>query len=282
MAKVVMIQGSMSSVGKSLITAGLCRVFKEDGLRVAPFKSQNMSRNSFTTRDGLLMSGAQAIQAQASGIEPSVYMNPILLMPTGDTGSEVIVKGKSIGEMKAMDYFKYRPKLIPDIMDSFNRLSVDKDFILVEGAGSPAEINLRENDIVNMGLAGMLDAPVILVGDIDRGGVFAQLVGTMELLSPEERARVKGFIINKFRGDKKLLSPGLSMLTEKTGIPVLGVLPYFSHNLPEEDSLSERLTLEEREKSGRETKGNDSPEDDFARLANLIRENIDLDAIYGF
>lgn len=282
MAKVVMIQGSMSSVGKSLITAGLCRVFKEDGLRVAPFKSQNMSRNSITTKDGLLMSGAQAIQAQASGVEPSVYMNPILLMPTGDSGSEVIVKGKSIGEMKAMDYFKYRPKLIPDIMDSFNRLSTDKDIILVEGAGSPAEINLRENDIVNMGLANLLDAPVILVGDIDRGGVFAQLVGTMELLSPEERAKVKGFIINKFRGDKKLLSPGLSMLTEKTGIPVLGVLPYFSHNLPEEDSLSERLTLEEREKLGGETKGNDSPEDDFARLANLIRENIDMDAIYGF
>ena len=236
-----MIQGTMSNAGKSLIAAGLCRIFRQDGYRAAPFKSQNMALNSFATKEGLEMGRAQVVQAEAAGIEPVVCMNPILLKPTDDEGSQVIVNGRSIGNMKARDYFAYKTQLIPVIRDAFAKLSGIADIIVIEGAGSPAEINLKENDIVNMGMAEMVDAPVLLVGDIDRGGVFAQLLGTLMLLEPEEKERVKGLIINKFRGDASLLDSGIEMLEEKGGVPVAGVVPYMDVKVEDEDSLSERL-----------------------------------------
>lgn len=241
MAKKIMIQGTMSNAGKSLLSAGLCRIFKEDGYRVAPFKSQNMALNSFITKDGLEMGRAQAMQAEACGEEPSVYMNPILLKPVTDMGSQVIVNGEVRFNMGAVPYFQYRKQLIPDILYALEQLEKQYDIIVIEGAGSPAEINLKKDDIVNMGLAKMAKAPVLLAGDIDRGGVFAQLVGTLTLLEKEERAFVKGLIINKFRGDKKILDPGVDMLKRYTDIPVLGVVPYMQVDIEEEDSLSERL-----------------------------------------
>ena len=228
MARKIMIQGTMSNAGKSLICAGLCRIFRQDGYKVAPIKSQNMALNSFITPDGLEMGRAQVVQAEAAGIEPAVEMNPILLKPTNDTGSQVIVMGEIAGNMSAKDYFAHKKELIPDIMKAFHKLEEEYDIIVIEGAGSPAEINLKGNDIVNMGLAEMVDAPVLLVGDIDRGGVFAQLIGTLMLLEEKEKERVKGLIINKFRGDKTILDPGITMLEERGGVPVVGVTPYLT------------------------------------------------------
>lgn len=241
MAKVIMVQGTMSNAGKSLLVAGLCRIFKQDGYRVAPFKSQNMALNSFITTEGLEMGRAQVMQAEAAGIEPSVRMNPILLKPTSDVGSQVIVNGEVRQNMRAAEYFKYKKSLIPDIMEAYNALAAENDIIVVEGAGSPAEINLKSEDIVNMGLAKMLKAPVLLAGDIDRGGVFAQLVGTMMLLEKEEQQMVKGLIINKFRGDKRILDPGIEMLKDYTPVPVVGVVPYMQVDIDDEDSLADRL-----------------------------------------
>lgn len=241
MAKRIMVQGTMSGAGKSLIAAALCRIFHQDGLRAAPFKSQNMALNSYITRDGLEMGRAQVVQAQAAGVEPDVRMNPILLKPSSDTGSQLIVNGEVRGEYRAADYFKMKKSLIPEVLDAYESLSSEYDVIVIEGAGSPAEINLRQDDIVNMGLAQMVNAPVLLVGDIDRGGVFAQLYGTVALLEEEERARIAGLVINKFRGDEALLRPGLTILEEKTGIPVLGVIPYATVDIDDEDSLSPRL-----------------------------------------
>ena len=240
-ARCIMVQGTMSGAGKSLLCAALCRIFAQDGYRVAPFKSQNMALNSFVTRDGLEMGRAQVVQAQAAGIEPDVRMNPILLKPSSDVGSQVIVNGEVRGQMPAAAYFKMKKSLIPDILAAYNSLAEDVDIIVIEGAGSPAEINLKTDDIVNMGLARLVDAPVLLAGDIDRGGVFAQLYGTVALLEPDERARIKGLIINKFRGDVEILRPGLAMLEEKTHLPVLGVVPYLKVDIEDEDSLSERL-----------------------------------------
>jgi len=245
MAKVIMVQGTMSNAGKSLLVAGLCRIFKQDGYRTAPFKSQNMALNSFVTEEGLEMGRAQVMQAEAAGIKPMVCMNPILLKPTNHTGSQVIVNGEVLGNMKARDYFAYKKQLVPDIKRAFQKLEEFADIIVIEGAGSPTEINLKENDIVNMGLAGMVDAPVLLVGDIDRGGVFAQLLGTLMLLEDEEKDRIKGLIINKFRGDKTLLDPGIVMLEERGGIPVVGVVPYMELALEDEDSLTERFGKKE-------------------------------------
>ncbi len=242
MSKVIMIQGTMSNVGKSLLVGALCRIFKQDGYKVAPFKSQNMALNSFVTADGLELGRAQAMQAECAGVAPSVYMNPILLKPTNDIGSQVIVNGEAIGNMSARDYFAYKKKLVPDIMAAFNKLEEWADIIVIEGAGSPAEINLKSDDIVNMGMAELVDAPVLLVGDIDRGGVFAQLLGTLELLEPQERQRVKGLIINKFRGDKSLLDSGIEMLEERGKVPVVGTVPYARLMIDDEDSLSERLS----------------------------------------
>ncbi len=237
----IMIQGTMSSAGKSLLVAGLCRIFKQDGWKVAPFKSQNMALNSFVTDEGLEMGRAQVMQAEAAGIKPSVLMNPILLKPTSDRKSQVIVRGEVVANMEAREYFSYKKTLLPQIMEAFNKLAKENDIIVIEGAGSPAEINLRENDIVNMGLAQMVDAPVLLVGDIDRGGVFAQLLGTLELLTAEERERVKGLIINKFRGDVSLLDSGILELEKRAGIPVSGVVPYMNIRLDDEDSLTSRF-----------------------------------------
>ena len=241
MAKVIMVQGTMSNAGKSIITAGLLRVFAQDGYKVAPFKSQNMALNSFITKDGLEMGRAQVVQAEAAGVEPDVLMNPILLKPNSDTGSQVIVMGKPIGNMKAKEYFKYKKQLIPTIKEAYNKLAEKYDIIVIEGAGSPAEINLKSDDIVNMGMAEMVDAPVILVGDIDRGGVFAQLYGTVELLPYNEKKRIKGIVINKFRGDKAILENGITMLEKKCHTPVVGVVPYGNIDIDDEDSLSTRL-----------------------------------------
>lgn len=245
-AKVIMVQGTMSNAGKSFLVAGLCRVFKQDGYRVAPFKSQNMALNSYITKDGLEMGRAQVMQAEAAGIEPSVQMNPILLKPTNDRGSQVIVNGKVLGNMSAKDYFLYKKRLLPEIKKAYEALEENVDIIVIEGAGSPAEINLKENDIVNMGVAKLVDAPVILVGDIDRGGVFAQLLGTLSLLEQEEWRRVVGLVINKFRGDKSILEPGIKMIEEKGEKPVIGVLPYINIAIDDEDSLSQRMVKRER------------------------------------
>lgn len=245
MAKVIMIQGTMSNAGKSLLAAGLCRIFRQDGYRVAPFKSQNMALNSYITEDGLEMGRAQVMQAEAAGIKPMVCMNPILLKPTNHTGSQVIVNGEVLGNMPAREYFAYKKQLIPEIKKAFRELEDYADIIVIEGAGSPAEINLKQNDIVNMGLAKMVDAPVLLVGDIDRGGVFAQLLGTLMLLEEDEKSRVKGLIINKFRGDKSILDPGIEMLEEKGNVKVAGVVPYMNLALEDEDSLTERFDKKE-------------------------------------
>lgn len=241
MAKAIMIQGTMSNAGKSFLVAGLCRILKQDGYKVAPFKSQNMALNSFITEDGLEMGRAQVMQAEAAGIKPDVSMNPILLKPTTDTGSQVIVNGKPLSNMPAVQYFKFKKELIPEIKKAYAKLDEAYDIIVIEGAGSPAEINLKSEDIVNMGIAKMMKAPVLLAGDIDRGGVFAQLYGTVMLLEKEERDLVKGLIINKFRGDKRILDPGPAMIADLTGVPVVGVVPYMKVDIEDEDSLSERL-----------------------------------------
>ena len=241
MAKNIMIQGTMSNAGKSLLVAGLCRIFRQDGYRVAPFKSQNMALNSFITADGGEMGRAQVAQAEAAGIAPDVRMNPILLKPTTDVGSQVIVNGVVQGNMKAMEYYRRKREFIPAVLAAYESLAAEYDIIVIEGAGSPAEINLKQEDIVNMGLAQLVDAPVLLVGDIDRGGVFAQLYGTVALLEEQERARIKGTIVNKFRGDRAILQPGIEILEKLCGVPVAGVIPYVHVDIDDEDSLSTRF-----------------------------------------
>lgn len=241
MAKSIMIQGTMSNSGKSFLAAALCRIFRQDGYSAAPFKSQNMALNSFITADGLEMGRAQAMQAEAAGIEPSVLMNPILLKPVTDCGSQVIVNGEVRGNMKAADYFRHKKELIPDIMKAYDTLAAQYDIIVIEGAGSPAEINLKRDDIVNMGMAKLAGAPVLLAGDIDRGGVFAQLLGTLMLLEKDEQDIVKGLVVNKFRGDKSIFQSGVDILEERSGKPVVGVVPYINCDIEDEDSLSEKL-----------------------------------------
>ena len=225
-----------------MVTAGLCRIFRQDGYRVAPFKSQNMALNSFVTEDGLERGRAQVMQAQAAGEKPAVAMNPILLKPTGDHTSQVIVNGKAVANMDACTYFAQKLQYIPYIRKAYDSLAAEHDIVLIEGAGSPAEINLNQHDIVNLGLAEMIDAPVILVADIDRGGVFAQLYGTVMLLPDGQRRRIKGLVINKFRGDASLLVSGVEQIETLLGIPVVGLIPYMEDlHLPDEDSLSERF-----------------------------------------
>lgn len=241
MAKAIMIQGTMSNAGKSLIAAGLCRIFKQDGYKVAPFKAQNMALNSFITKEGLEMGRAQVTQAEAAGIEPSVLMNPVLLKPTNDTSSQVIVNGEVMENMSAKEYYKHKRELVFAVKESYDKLAAAYDIIVLEGAGSPAEINLKENDIVNMHMAKLAKAPVLLAGDIDRGGVFASLVGTMQLFDPEERELVKGILINKFRGDLSILKPGLEQLSQIIKKPVAGVIPYMRLDIDDEDSLTERF-----------------------------------------
>lgn len=241
MAKAIMVQGTMSNAGKSLLVTGLCRIFAQDGYQVAPFKSQNMALNSYITEDGGEMGRAQVAQAEACYKKPDVRMNPILLKPTTDMGSQVILNGKVMGNMKAMDYYRKKTDYIPLIKEAYDSLARENDIIVIEGAGSPVEINLKENDIVNMGMAKLADANVLLVGDIDRGGVFAQLLGTMELLEPEEKDRVKGLIVNKFRGDVEILKPGIGMLEDCCKKPVVGVVPYTNVCIDDEDSLGNGL-----------------------------------------
>ena len=241
MAKNIMIQGSMSNVGKSIVAAALCRILRQDGYRVAPFKSQNMALNSFISEEGGEMGRAQVVQAECAGIKPDVRMNPILLKPTSDVGSQVIVMGKVQGNMRAMEYFRHKREYIPQIMEAYNSLAAENDIIVIEGAGSPAELNLKQDDIVNMGLAKLVDAPVLLVGDIDRGGIFAQLYGTVELLDEDERQRIKGMVVNKFRGDKAIFSSAVKMLEDICKVPVAGIVPYIHVDIDDEDSLSQRF-----------------------------------------
>lgn len=241
MTKPIMIQGTMSNVGKSLLTAALCRIFKQDGYSVAPFKSQNMALNSYITSDGLEMGRAQAMQAEAADIEPSVLMNPILLKPTTDVGSQVIVNGKVLGNMRSMEYYRNKKDLIPDIMNAYNTLASQHDIIVIEGAGSTAELNLANDDIVNMGMARLAKAPVLLLGDIDRGGIFAQLLGTLMLIEKKEHDIIKGLIVNKFRGDKTIFQSGIDILEQRSKKPVIGVIPYINCDIEDEDSLSQKL-----------------------------------------
>ncbi|MBQ0134044.1 MAG: cobyric acid synthase [Clostridiales bacterium] len=268
MAKNIMIQGTMSNAGKSLLVAGLCRVFKQDGYRVAPFKSQNMALNSFITAAGGEMGRAQVVQAEAAGIAPDVRMNPILLKPTTDVGSQVIVNGVAQGNMHAMEYYRHKREYVPAILEAYNSLAAENDIIVIEGAGSPAEINLKSEDIVNMGMAELVDAPVLLVGDIDRGGVFAQLYGTVALLEENERKRIKGTVVNKFRGDRSILEPGIVQLEELCGVPVAGVVPYIHVDIDDEDSLSERF------RGGNERKAIDVAVIRLPRISNFTDMNV--------
>ncbi len=240
-AKVIMVQGTMSNSGKTFVTAGLCRVFKQAGYKVAPFKAQNMALNSYITKEGLEIGRAQAMQAEAAMIEPTHYMNPILLKPTSHMGSQVIVNGEVFANLSAKEYYEKKRSLKKDVMTAFCHLAEEYDIIVIEGAGSPAEINLAEDDLVNMGMAKMADADVFLVADIDRGGVFASVYGTIKLIPPEDQERIKGIIINKFRGDIAILEPGLKMIEDLVNIPVIGVLPMEKIDVDDEDSLSERL-----------------------------------------
>ena len=239
--KSLMFQGTGSSVGKSMLCAAVLRILKQDGLRVAPFKAQNMALNSFATSEGLEMGRAQVTQAEAAGVEPSVRMNPVLLKPTSDRRSQVIVNGKPIGTMSAMEYDGFKPRLREMVKETYDALEDSVDVVVIEGAGSPAEINLKEGDIVNMSMAKSADAPVILIGDINPGGVFASLYGTVKLLDADEQARIKGIVINKFRGDVKILEPGLRMLEELLNIPVIGVIPWMDVDIEDEDSVTERF-----------------------------------------
>ena len=238
MAKSLMIQGTASDAGKSLIAAGLCRILKQDGYTVVPFKSQNMALNSFITKKGFEMGRAQVVQAEAAGIDPDVRMNPVLLKPTSDRKSQVVFMGKVLKDMDAVDYHEFKQELLPKIKEVYQELDQEYDAIILEGAGSPAEINLNERDIVNMGMARLVDAPVILVADIDKGGVFASIYGTIELMPEEDRKRIKGVLINKFRGDVALLQSGIDMIEELTQVPVLGVVPYADIDIDSEDSVA--------------------------------------------
>ncbi len=234
----IMLQGTASDVGKSVLVAGLCRIFTQDGYRTAPFKAQNMALNSWITRDGAEMGRAQVFQAEAAGIEPDVRMNPVLLKPTSDRKSQVIVMGEALCNMDAMEYHLYKPRLRERVGEVYRSLASEMDIVVLEGAGSPAEINLRDRDIVNMGMAEQADAPVLLVADIDKGGVFAAIYGTLALLRPEEKQRVKGVIINKFRGDPALLQPGINQIEALTGVPVVGVMPWFDEPMEDEDGVA--------------------------------------------
>ncbi len=274
-AKTLMIQGTASSVGKSILVTALCRIFKQDGLRVAPFKSQNMTRNTFVTSNGEEMGLAQVVQAEAAGLEPSVDMNPILLKPEANSRSQVLVRGKPAVTLTAGEYGRYTPKLLPVVEEVLARLRSAYDIVVIEGAGNPAEINLKENEIVNMRIAKLAEAPVLLVGDIDKGGVFASLVGTLALLDEAEKNYIKGFVINKFRGDMALLKPGLDYLEEYTSRPVIGVIPYY-HNIPipEEDSTGEGEGLSLPPKQPL------ASQQQYDELADIVRRSLNMELVY--
>ncbi|OLQ84869.1 cobyric acid synthase CobQ [Vibrio ponticus] len=277
--KALMVQGTTSDAGKSVLVAGLCRVLARKGVKVAPFKPQNMALNSAVTKDGGEIGRAQAVQAAACNIEPSVHMNPVLLKPNSDTGAQVILQGKALTNMEATGYHDYKLVAMNTVMDSFSRLQNEYESVMIEGAGSPAEINLRANDIANMGFAENADVPVIIVADIDRGGVFAHLYGTLELLSQSEQDRVIGFVINRFRGDIALLESGLDWLEEKTGKPVIGVLPYLhGFDLEAEDAIDSQQQLGDQAKLVVKVPV-------FTRISNhtdfdALRQNPDIDLQY--
>lgn len=287
-----MLQGTASSVGKSILTATLCRILKQDGYKVAPFKSQNMSSKSINTKDNKEISIAQAMQAEAAMIQPTENMNPILLKPMSDIGSLVVLNGVPYKNMTASEYHSKKTELKGIVKEAYDKLASSFDAIVIEGAGSPAEINLRENDIVNMGLAELVDAPVILVGDIDRGGVFASIYGTIMLMSESERKRIKGFIINKFRGDVELLKPGIKMIEELVNKPCLGIVPYMQVNLEEEDSLVTKNDYNEGQKTVQSLSMNQEGTSlslqqeirelrnkEFERLADTARKSVDIEKI---
>ncbi|MGR5176306.1 cobyric acid synthase [Vibrio mediterranei] len=248
-SKALMVQGTTSDAGKSVLVAGLCRILARRRIKVAPFKSQNMALNSAVTQDGGEIGRAQAVQAQAAGVEATVHMNPVLIKPNSDVGAQIVIQGKAYANMDATGFHDYKKTAMPYVLDSFSKLTKEFDAIMIEGAGSPAEINLRANDIANMGFAEAADVPVIIVADIDRGGVFAHLYGTLALLSQSEQDRVIGFVINRFRGDISLLEPGLDWLEKKTGKPVIGVLPYIHGlNIEAEDAINASQTVSKNSK----------------------------------
>ncbi|MDY0257384.1 cobyric acid synthase [Gudongella oleilytica] len=270
----IMVQGTTSSAGKSILCTALCRIFKQDGMKVYPFKSQNMSSKYHKTKDGKIIAIAQALQAWAAGLEPHENMNPILLIPNSDLSSMLIINGEDSGETTSVDYFRNKAVLREMITERYKEVESLNDLVIIEGAGSPAEINLSKDDIVNMGMARIADAPVLLVTDIDRGGSFAAVYGTVMLLENEDRRRIKGIVFNKFRGDRSLLEPGIEMLEKLIDIPVVGIIPYIDLNIADEDTLTDKTKKCE---DGSQTR--DELEEELEKLAEVIRANIDMDII---
>ncbi len=271
----IMVQGTTSSAGKSILCTALCRIFKQDGMKVYPFKSQNMSSKYHKTKDGKMIAIAQALQAWAAGLEPHENMNPILLVPDSDLSSRLIINGDDSGETTSADYFRNKAVLREMITERYKEIESLNELVIIEGAGSPAEINLNKDDIVNMGMAKIADAPVILVTDIDRGGSFAAVYGTVMLLEQEDRRRIKGIVFNKFRGDISLLEPGIDMLEKLIDIPVVGIIPYIDLNIEDEDTLTDKTKKCE---DGSQTR--DELEEELEKLAEVVRANIDMDIIY--
>lgn len=270
----IMVQGTTSSAGKSILCTALCRIFKQDGMKVYPFKSQNMSSKYHKTKDGKIIAIAQALQAWAAGLEPHENMNPILLIPNSDLSSMLIINGEDSGETTSVDYFRNKAVLREMITERYKEVESLNDLVIIEGAGSPAEINLSKDYIVNMGMARIADAPVLLVTDIDRGGSFAAVYGTVMLLENEDRRRIKGIVFNKFRGDRSLLEPGIEMLEKLIDIPVVGIIPYIDLNIADEDTLTDKTKKCE---DGSQTR--DELEEELEKLAEVVRANIDMDII---
>ena len=271
----IMVQGTTSSAGKSILCTALCRIFKQDGVKVYPFKSQNMSSKYHMTKDGKVIAIAQAIQARAAGLEPHENMNPILLVPNSDFSSRIIINGDDSGATTSAEYFRDKAVLKKMITERYEEIESLNELVIIEGAGSPAEININKDDIVNMGMAKIADAPVLLVTDIDRGGSFAAVYGTVMLLDHEDRRRIKGIVFNKFRGDISLLEPGIEMLEKLIDIPVVGIIPYIDLNIADEDTLTDKTKKCE---DGSQTR--DELEEELEKLAEVVRANIDMDIIY--
>lgn len=271
----IMVQGTTSSAGKSILCTALCRIFKQDGVKVYPFKSQNMSSKYHKTKDGKMIAIAQALQAWAAGLEPHETMNPILLVPNSDLSSTLIINGDDSGSTTSAEYFRDKAVLREMITERYTEIESLNELVIIEGAGSPAEINLNKDDIVNMGMAKIADAPVLLITDIDRGGSFAAVYGTVMLLKQEDRKRIKGIVFNKFRGDISLLEPGIEMVEKLIDIPVVGIIPYIDLNIADEDTLTDKTKKCE---DGLQT--SDELEKELEKLAEVVRANIDMDIIY--
>ena len=275
MVKTIMFQGTASDVGKTLFTLALCRIYSQQGFKAAPFKSQNMAADSFITKGGLEIAIAQALQAEAAGIQPDVSMNPILMKPQGDNNSEIFIEGKLVSAMTATEYYSEKDRLLKVICKSIDNLKDNYQLIVLEGGGNPAEVNLKDKDLVNMKAAEIADAPVILIADIERGGVFGSIIGTLELLEAPERERVKGIIINKFRGNPERFSEGQKYIEEITGLPVLGVMPYLDDlAIPDEDSCGQQ-----REKLEYKNSSLDERLKNYDILATEFKKNINMDKL---